>query len=38
METASLGKVIVTAKIENLHDLLEIQMGESPPTKLGASK
>ncbi|MGH7172481.1 MAG: retroviral-like aspartic protease family protein [Gemmataceae bacterium] len=29
-----MGKVIVTAKIENLHDLLDVQMGRSTTDKI----
>ena len=34
METATMGKVLVTAKIENLNDLFEIQAGHRNPEDL----
>lgn len=34
METAAMGKVIVTAKIENLHDLLDVQAGRISADKV----
>lgn len=34
METATMGRVIVTAKIENLHDLLDVQAGRITADKV----
>ncbi|HTU19471.1 MAG TPA: retroviral-like aspartic protease family protein [Gemmataceae bacterium] len=34
MENATMGKVLVTAKIENLHDLFDVQAGRLAPEKI----
>jgi len=34
METASMGKVLVTAKIENLEDVYDVKKGTLPPEKV----
>ena len=34
METGTMGKVMVTAKIENLHDLLDVQAGRTTADKV----
>ena len=34
MENATMGKVLVTAKIESLHDLLEVEAGKLTPDKV----
>ena len=35
METETMGRVVVTAKVENLEDLFRSTRGVSPPTRFG---